>query len=105
MPIEHVWNHVQNLRLGDELVWKWFAPDGTQVSERRRSLDRTPDFDLRAWSSIEPGRLRVVEQPYGRWRVVLEVNGDELAALAFQVVRADLLKPVPRALLQPTSVA
>ena len=84
----HVWNHLQNLRSGDELVWKWFAPDGTQVTELHRSLDETPGFDHRTWSTIEPGRLPDVKDPYGRWRVVLEVNGDELGALAFQVVRA-----------------
>ena len=84
----HAWSHLQNLQPGDELVWKWIAPDGTLAGERHTSLDEAPAFDHRAWSTIEPGSLPGVRDPYGRWRVVLEVNGDELGALAFQVVRA-----------------
>jgi hypothetical protein len=82
-----VWNHLQNLRADDRIVWKWYTPEGRRVGERVQQLTYPPAFDHNAWSTIEPAQL-AVERPYGTWTVKVEVNGEEIGTFDFDVVPA-----------------
>ena len=85
-PRISVWNRWQNLRGGDRVVWEWFAPSGGHVAEFEYQVEENPPFDYRTWSYIEPAELQVAE-PYGPWTVKLGLNGKELEAFSFEVVR------------------
>jgi hypothetical protein len=85
-PRISVWNSWQNLRGGDRVAWEWFAPNGNQVADFEYQVEENPPFDYRTWAYIEPEELQVAE-PYGSWTVKLGLNGKELEAFSFEVVR------------------
>jgi hypothetical protein len=85
-PRISVWNRWQNLRGGDRVVWEWFAPNGENVTEFEYQVEESPPFDYRTWAYIEPAELQV-GGPYGTWTVKLGLNGKELEAFPFEVIR------------------
>lgn len=85
-PRISVWNQWQNLRGGDRVAWGWFAPNGQVVADFDYQVEESPPFDYRTWAYIELAELEV-ENPYGTWTVKLALNGKELEAFPFEVVR------------------
>jgi hypothetical protein len=85
-PRISVWNQWQNLRGGDRVAWGWFAPSGQVVADFDYQVEESPPFDYRTWAYIEPSELEL-EDPYGTWTVKVALNGKELDAFPFEVVR------------------
>jgi hypothetical protein len=85
-PRISVWNSWQNLRGGDRVAWGWFAPSGEVVADFDYEVEESPPFDYRTWSYIEPAAIDLPD-PYGTWTVKIALNGKELEAYPFEVVR------------------
>lgn len=85
-PRISVWNRWQNLSGGDRVAWGWFAPSGELVADFDHEVEESPPSDYRTWAYIEPARVKVAN-PYGTWTVKLALNGKELEAFQFEVVR------------------
>jgi hypothetical protein len=96
-----VWNSWQNLRGGDRVAWEWLAPNGGHVARFEHQVEEDPPFNYRTWAFVEPAELQVAE-PFGLWTVKLGLNGKELEAFSFEVVRrgapAELVSRPPRPL-------
>ena len=85
-PRISVWNRWQNLRGGDWVAWEWFAPNGENVNEFKHQVEESPPFEYRTWAYIEPAKHEVAD-PYGTWTVKIGLNGEQLEAFQFEVVR------------------
>jgi hypothetical protein len=85
-PRISVWNQWQNLRGGDRVAWGWFTPSGEVVADFDYEVEESPPFDYRTWAYIEPAAMKLPD-PYGTWTVKIALNGKELDAFPFEVVR------------------
>ena len=71
---------------GQSVTNEWIATGGESVAEVEHQVEERTSFEYRTWAYIEPEELQVAE-PYGSWTVKLGLNGKELEAFSFEVVR------------------